>query len=246
MKLFMLGAALLAFVGAAPSPAPLAPLHPTMHGDFQHYTLALSWQPGWCASGPGCRSDQPHSTLLGIHGLWPSRPKALIDAGVTDPEYWRKGCDEFNHSDAAPVLDPKLTDELSVDMPHNESPLLTHEYDKHVQCFGFDANTYFATEIELHNRILNSPFGKYLIAQAGHQVAHADVDGAFYAAFGEKPSASPSLQLQCKNTGSRTILTEVWFTLHTEQVDAFQATASLMDTDPNQDTCPNSFFVPNW
>jgi ribonuclease I len=243
----MLGAALLAFVGAAPSPAPLAPLRPTQHGDFQHYTLALTWQPGWCSTGSGCLPDQPHATLIGVHGLWPSRPKMLIDAGMTDPQYWGKGCDAISHSDAAPSLDPKIAAELSVVMPHNHSSLLKHEYDKHVQCFGYDANTFFATELAMRDRIADSAFGKYLIAQAGHQVAHNDIVGAFYAAFGEKPSPSPSLQLQCEHdSSSRTILTQVWFTIHTEQVDAFPAAASLMETDPLQDTCPNSFYVPNW
>jgi ribonuclease I len=223
-----------------------APLAPEAHGDFEHYTFALTWQPGWCSTDEGCAVDQPKTELIGLHGLWASRPQDLIRAGVTDPEWWKKGCDYYQHSDAEPALEPALLQQLGTVMPHFvHGSLLTHEYDKHVQCFNFDPNGFFATELAMRKAVVNSAFGKYLVAQAGHDVTHDAVVAQFTSAFATThPTA---LQLQCDHSASgQTILTQFWITIKANDVGAFPQPASLMDTSPSQDTCPASFRVPAW
>lgn len=120
------------------SGADAATLTPAQHGDFAHYTFALTWQPGFCSTGAGCLSGQPHTALIGLHGLWASRPQALISRGISAPQWWSRGCDYFHHSDRAPRLSQAILEQLRAVMPHLKYSLLTHEYDKHVQCFGFD------------------------------------------------------------------------------------------------------------
>ena len=235
--------ALLALVLASPIAA--APLKPAVHGDFGHYTFALTWQPGICATDEGCLPNQPKKPLIGLHGLWASRPRKLIEAGVVDREWWSKGCDYYDHSDAAPPLGSALLQQLDAVMPHFEHSLLVHEYDKHVQCFKFDPTTFFSTELAMRHAVVESAFGKYLMAQAGRDVRHDAVIARFRSAF--STSHGTSLQLQCGRTAAgQTVLTQFWITIRTGEIGAFPQAASLMDALTNQDTCPATFRVPAW
>lgn len=73
----MLG--LLAAAGAVPPT-------PVRHGDFAHYTFAQTWQPGFCSSGGGSLRNQPNDVLIGLHGLWASRPRLLVDRSISAPQ----------------------------------------------------------------------------------------------------------------------------------------------------------------
>lgn len=220
-------------------------LKPALHGDFDHYTFALTWQPGICTTDGGCLPDQPRVPLIGLHGLWASRPHGLIEQGITDPQWWSKGCDYYVHSDASPPLGAALRRSLDGVMPHFEHSLLTHEYDKHVQCFGFDPTTFFSTELAMREALVESAFGKYLVARAGHVVTHEAVTAQFDSAFSTRASAS--LQLQCEqNDTGQVVLTQFWVTIRADAVAAFPRAGSLMDAPTNQDTCPASFLVPAW
>lgn len=235
--------ALLAVLLASPIAA--APLKPAVHGDFGHYTFALTWQPGICATDDGCLPDQPKTPLIGLHGLWASRPRQLIDAGVVDRQWWSKGCDYYEHSDAAPVLGATLRQRLDRVMPHFEHSLLTHEYDKHVQCFKFDPTAFFSTELAMRAAVVESAFGRYLMQQAGHDVRHDAVIARFRSAF--STSEGTSLQLQCGRTAAgQTVLTQFWITIKASEIGAFPRTVSLMDARTDQDTCPAAFRVPTW
>jgi len=92
---------------------------------------------------------------------------------------------------------------------------------------------------------VNSPFGTYLMAQAGRDVEHAAVLDAFKNAFAtDHPTA---LQLECGKTASgEVVLTQFWITIHSAQISAFPQPASFMDTPTNQDTCPASFRITAW
>ncbi|MGH8169372.1 MAG: ribonuclease T2 family protein [Steroidobacteraceae bacterium] len=223
-----------------------APLIPLRHNHFGHYTFALTWQPGFCSTGGGCLSDQPHSVLIGLHGLWASRPQSLIDRRISAPQWWSHGCDYYRHSDRAPRLPPAVLAGLDRVMPHLRQSLLTHEYDKHVQCFGFDAPQFFTTELRMRRQVLDSTFGRYLIVTAqGHEVRHQDVIGAFTRAFGTRQSAA--LQLRCeRNRHGQMVLTQLWFTLHADSTARFPRGHSLMNAPIAQDDCPARLLVPRW
>lgn len=235
---------LLGLLATAAS-ARAAPLAAARHGDFGHYTLALTWQPGFCATDGGCLPDQPHATLIGLHGLWASRPQALIRRGISAPQWWSHGCDYFDHSRGAPPLPPATLARLNAVMPHLQDSLLTHEYDKHVQCFGFDTQAFFETELRMRRQVADSAFGRYLTVTArGHDVRRTDVLHAFMRAFDtDRPS---SLQLRCgRNVRRRVVLTQLWITLRTDALASFPR-AGLMDAPTPQHNCPAHFQVPDW
>ena len=240
-----LAAAVLASLMILAGTAAADTLQPVRYGDFDHYTFALTWQPGFCGTAPGCLSDQPRAPLIGLHGLWASRPQVLIARGVSDPAWQRSGCDLLHHSDAAPVLPDALRQRLLAVMPHLASDLLHHEYDKHVQCFGFDPATFFATALAMHDRIADSPFAQDLAGRAGTAVRHADLVAAFEADF--HTAAPRALQLQCDaDPSGRSVLTQLWITLPTDGIDQFPAPATLIDSPTVQDNCPAVFLMPAW
>ena len=236
----------LATAAGAAAAAPAAPLIPPQHRDFGHYTFALTWQPGFCSTDGGCLRNQPRDVLIGLHGLWASRPRSLIERHISAPQWWRHGCDYYHHSDRGPRLPAAMLARLNQDMPHLRHPLLKHEYDKHVQCFGFDAATFFETELGMRRRVLDSAFGRYLTVTAqGHEVRHEDVIAAFMRAFGTRQSAA--LQLRCgRNRRGQVVLTQLWFTLHTDSTSRFPRDHSLMNAPIAQDNCPERFRVPRW
>jgi len=240
----------MAFACAAP-----AGLTPAKYADFDYYTFALTWQPGICAIDDGlligagrherCRADQPHAPLIGLHGLWPSRPHALIAANVRVQRWWSRGCDLLHHSGEEPILSPDLRAKLAAVMPQLPDNLLTHEYDKHVQCFGFDPARFFATALAMRSAVADAPFGRYLAAHRGAIVAHADVVAAFERRFGTADARA--VALQCARAGPGTkALTQIWMTIRASKIGAFPAAASLTHTPIDQDTCPATFLIPAW
>src|SRR5689334_8775518 len=77
---------------SAPAPAPDRRVGgPLASGDFDYFTLALSWSPGFCAVSGGPRdAEQCERGGLGfvVHGLWPQRARGLIEnceAGLRPP-----------------------------------------------------------------------------------------------------------------------------------------------------------------
>lgn len=226
-------------------PALAAPLEPVTHADFDHYTFALMWLPGTCSTGDGCLPDQPHTPLIGLHGLWASLPRDLRRKGVAEKmQWWAKGCAYYGTYEAPPALDPALQRRVEAVMPHFRDSLLTHEYDKHVACFGFDANEFFSTELAMRDAVVNSAFGRYLMQQTGHDVTHADVVRHFEGAFSTNRRAT--LQLQCHHAAGQAMLTQFSITIPTRELAAFPKPASFMDAPIDQDTCPAVFRIPAW
>jgi ribonuclease I (enterobacter ribonuclease) len=240
-RLLVLMLGVLAAAGAR-----AAPLRAARYGDFAHYTFALTWQPGFCSTDGGCQPDQPHTVLIGLHGLWASRPQSLIRRGVSDPQWWVRGCDYYRHSDSAPRLPRATLQRLNAVMPHLEDSLLTHEYDKHVQCFGFDPQTFFQTELDMRRDVVGSAFGRYLtVTVRGSEVSHADVIQAFSRDFGT--SQSSALQLRCgRNERGQVVLTQLWITLYKDALARFPRDDSFMNAPIPQDNCPARFRVPGW
>lgn len=240
-QLLVLLLGLLASAGAR-----AAPLVAARHGDFAHYTFALTWQPGFCSTDGGCLPEQPHTVLIGLHGLWASRPQSLIRRGISAPQWWRRGCDYYHHSDSAPRLPPATRLSLNAVMPRLKDNLLTHEYDKHVQCFGFDPQTFFQTELRMRGEVADSAFGRYLTVTArGHEIRRADLIRAFTRDYGTNQSAA--LQLRCgSNEQRRVVLTQLWITLYRDALPRFPRDDSFMNAPIAQDNCPARFLVPDW
>lgn len=233
---------LLAAGGAARARVP--DLQPAVHGDFDHYTLALTWQPGFCAEG-SCLAATAHASPIGLHGLWASLPTSLSDRGISNPQWWAKGCDYFQHSDAAPALPVAVRQALAVAMPQTEHDLLRHEYDKHVQCFGFNTVTFFQTELAMRDAVMETPFASMLIARTGQQVARTDLLDAFAKSF--RTDHPRALQLQCHvDHDGTTVLSQLWITIRHDRVADFPAPVSLTDSPVPQDNCPERFTVPGW
>lgn len=222
-----------------------APLKPSEHGDFEHYTFALTWQPGFCSTEKGCLADQPKNVLIGLHGLWASRPKSLIDQGVPREKWWQNGCDYFHQSDEVPALSPTLDRQLADVMPHLHDDLLIHEYDKHVQCFGLEPSVFFEKELAMRKSVVESGFGAYLTSRIGSSVTRKAVVEAFGTAF--RTSAPRAVQLRCDaDRSGRTVLTQFWTTIRAGEIDRFPDGASLEDAPVVQDNCPETFFIPTW
>ena len=226
-----------------------------VHADFEYYTLALTWQPGICdvneppptgGSAPErCAQGQPHEPLIGLHGLWPDRPQLLIRAGVPVASWWKDGCDLLHHSSDPPQLPAALAAEVASVMPHFRANLLTHEYDKHVQCLGFDAASFFSVAIAMRQAVAESSFGRYLIMDAGHVARHEDVRTAFMRSFGTLKGRA--LQLRCgRNPAGTVVLTQLWIGVRARELATFPKDQSLAVPRVDEDNCPTTFLVPSW
>ena len=240
--------AVLAFLAPAaahadlPGPVPV----PARYGDFDHDTLAVTWQPGFCTSGPGCLPDQPHGAAIGLHGLWASRPSMLRRQGVTEQQWWQAGCDDLApHASATPRLSPQLERRIAVLMPHLRRSLLAHEYGKHVACFGFSPEVFFAFEIAMRDAVAFGPWAMWLGGEAGHTVRHADATREFTRDF--HTSHPRAVQFRCDHDhAGHVVLTQMWITLRPDRLADFPEPETLVDAPVPQDNCPASFGVPTW
>jgi ribonuclease I (enterobacter ribonuclease) len=217
------------------------------HAGFDHYTFALTWQPGICQTEEGCRTDQPHAPLIGLHGLWASLPSDLVSRGVTVREWWSRGCDYYDRTTGAPPISSDLDQRVEAVMPQFQHDLLEHEYDKHVACFGFDPASFFSTELSMRDAVASSDFGRYLTQHAGQTVDHSAVVAAFTSGFAT--DRATALQLQCgKMADGTVVLTQFWMTIPTAQLASFPQSQAFMATPPDQDedNCPQSFRIPAW
>lgn len=226
--------------------AAIAVLQPAHHADFGHYTFALPWLPGMCnAKGGGCTAAQPHSTLVGLHGLWPSEPRTLIARGVAVQTWWARGCDLYGVARGAPPISAALGAAVRAVMPHFTYDLLAHEYDKHVRCFGFDPARFFRTELAMRDRVASSAFAAWLVARQGRRVTRTSVSDAFDAAFATR--SRTSLQLRCeRDVAGRPILTQLWITVRASALGRFPQGDALANAVQNQTSCPNAFVIPGW
>lgn len=230
-------AGLIVTLGLCLTPLLAWGLTPTRFSDFSHYTLALSWHPGFCASAgesrPECDAPQRYPALV-LHGLWPSLPGSLAARGMTRRQWWQEGCFHFSAPARAAgdfcalsplALDDRLAAELATDMPGRASCLERHEYAKHAACFGFGADDYFATALRLRDALVASAFGDYLRIHSATAVGRNELIAAFERAFGR--GQGRALKLQCVRDGGRALLTELQIGIRADALDAFPAASSL-------------------
>ncbi len=99
-------------------------------GDFDHYVLALSWAPAFCAHSTASRMSRECAVgrEMGfvVHGLWPQR----------------EGDRPLEFCAAVPTLAPEIVSQMLAIMP--DPVLIQHEWRAHGSCSGLTAEEYFA------------------------------------------------------------------------------------------------------
>jgi len=108
-------------------------------GQFDHYVLALSWSPTFCASNKGnqeqCAPDRDFAFI--VHGLWPQYDKGgwPADCGGPKPEW---------------VPDNVLSEMRDI-MPSKK--LIIHEWKKHGTCSGLGPAGYYDAVRAAYNNV---------------------------------------------------------------------------------------------
>ncbi|SFI08612.1 ribonuclease T2 family protein [Modicisalibacter xianhensis] len=205
-----------------------------------HYTLALTWHPGFCQTqGNPPRECREPSLQAGaddgfvLHGLWPSLPERFADDGVTRQRWWEKGCflerpradGGFCRAHAPFDFEDSLDDALDRAMPGRASCLDRYEYAKHAACLSLPAEAYFDKALDLLELVNASAFVDYVMIHRGSEVPRNALIQAFEAAFGE--GTGRALSLQCNGRGNR-VLTEVRIGIDAERLDDFPQSSSLV------------------
>lgn len=111
-------------------------------GQFDYYSLVLSWSPTHCASLPRGKTDpqcdvkrsRPYAFVL--HGLWPQYTRGYPD------RCWTRD---------RPFVPRKLINEMIDIMPSPK--LVIHEYKKHGTCSGLDPDGYYKLSRILFDKI---------------------------------------------------------------------------------------------
>lgn len=158
-------------------------------GDYNHYILALSWSPSYCAdrgdSDPAqCQRDRPFAFVL--HGLWPQAEGSYpLNCQTSD----------------AP--DDDLVQSMLDIMPSDR--LVTHEWQQHGSCTGSSPKDYFALSRKAFQSI-RIPADYVNLAKA-KSVQGSAVSAAFMAS--NKGLSADGISVRCRDNR----LSEVWICL---------------------------------
>jgi ribonuclease T2 len=110
-------------------------------GQFDYYTLVLSWSPTYCDSNAGrrdrlqCGAGRKYAFVL--HGLWPQHEKGW-------PQFCRVKKGNYYVSN-------KVLDSMLDIMPSRK--LVIHEWKKHGTCSGLHNRDYFAVSRQLFKSV---------------------------------------------------------------------------------------------
>jgi ribonuclease T2 len=125
-----LKAAVLALILSVAAPA-AAQRAGAPAGEFDHYLLALSWVPGWCAAEDvapdrDARCADGSGAGWGLHGLWPQ-----------DARGWPEFC-------RTPARDPTRRETAAMADLMGSGGQAWYQWRKHGRCSGLDPTVYFA------------------------------------------------------------------------------------------------------
>ena len=220
-------------------------------GDFDYYTLALSWQPAFCETKshkPECTSQDNgrfDATNFVLHGLWPNQND--------DPSHSFAYCGQSNTiintdkdgdwcSLPALPLSADVESELNIFMPGAESCLDHHEWYKHGTCAGMSADAYFALSNGLVASFAQTEFNQYIASHIGDELSRTDVLNRFAAEFG--PGSDDYLSLRCDKLDGISLLGEIRLTLNQDlaALDDFSTLFTDQDVSP-QGNCPQQFVI---
>ena len=200
-------------------------------GEF--YTLALSWQPGFCVLNqqrqlPECQQPQTNWVL---HGLWPSNRKA------PHPTY----CDGSHKQPAChyPKLGLDNSELLILEsiMPSVQSCRQRYQWHKHGSCSGLTPAAYFDTATRYTQWFRASPVANTLLSYQGKKVSKAKVLTLF-----KDWGAGDSVTLHCKQKNNHDVLQEIRLYLNRE-LDHTPSIKQLIHT-PLQQQCGDTFIIP--
>ncbi|GAA4897806.1 ribonuclease T2 family protein [Ferrimonas pelagia] len=155
---------------------------------FAHYTLAMSWHPGFCegkGKRPDCRNARPE---LVLHGLWPSNAKA------PHPAY----CDgsdrrSFCRYPSLSLADQQLSSLRRV-MPGVDVCLQRYQWHKHGSCAGLSRADYFERSIAYSLWLKESEPARQLRRHAGARLSRQQVLTWF-----DHWGAKGAVTLHCRN-----------------------------------------------
>ena len=157
-------------------------------GDFDYYTLVLSWSPTYCAGrkskdfDPQCdrRGARPYAFVL--HGLWPQYVKGFPERCRTRERPW---------------VPRKLINQMLDIMPNPK--LVIHEYKKHGTCTGLKPEGYFQLSRKLFSTIKIPR--KYIEPTQAQTISPQDLETEFLAA---NPNLKPDMfAISCGGPGNR-------------------------------------------
>lgn len=237
---FLAGLALVLLAALAQADTAMERLHAE---GFEHYTLALTWHPGFCTTRtrPPRECRQPSlraGTAQGfvLHGLWPSLPERFAEQGIDRRRWWQQGCfleqpradGSFCRAHPPLGLDDALAKALNGTMPGRASCLDRYQYAKHAACLALSEEDYFAASVTLVEIVNQSAFGAFVTLNQGGEVNRNDLIAAFEASFGA--GTGRALRLECHGRGNR-VLTEVRIGIAAERLADFPSAASLVRQD---------------
>lgn len=225
-----------------------APLWANADGDFDYYTLALSWQPAFCETNsrkPECASQTSSrydATNFVLHGLWPNQHD--------DPSHDFAYCEQSDSiierdrrdwCELPPLsLSDTIADELQVFMPGSASCLQNHEWYKHGTCAGMSDDAYFALSNELVDQFSQTAFNQYVGEHVGEEVSRRDLLTVFEDEFG----TDEYLSLRCTDIDGVSTLSEIRLPLKQNLDDV----SNFSDIFPSeyirpQGNCPSYFMI---
>jgi ribonuclease T2 len=235
---------LLAALAAA---APSARAQSSNAGQFDSYTLSLSWQPEFCEGKPGlpeCRTESAgrfDAANLSLHGLWPDVNGDSSHAyGYCGVDAATRGLDKAPTwcRLPAPTLSDATRAALTTAMPGAASCLDHHEWVRHGTCSGLSADAYFALAASLVKQVAATSFGQFLSAHAGKTVSADDALAAFESDLGKRTMVS----LNCATVRGASALSEVRLHLPASLAPGAKLKTSLIATG-DRGNCPASFLL---
>jgi ribonuclease T2 len=217
--------------------------------EFDHYVLALSWEPAFCQF----HNDKPECGALGandfaaghlsVHGLWPNSGPSegptycAVDAATQKLDQPQSWCEM-----PEPQLSDKTRAALEPAMPGVSSCLDRHEWIKHGTCTGVSADSYFATSVRLANAVQATKLGEVLEANVGRYVTPQQLINAFEASFGA--GSSQALTLVCTQGGGLAYLSEVRIALKPDALKGALEHDDLYLKDGGEaGSCPDTIRV---
>ncbi len=166
-------------------------------GDFDYYSLVLSWSPAHCASSEGRDDDTQCARRDGrrygfiLHGLWPQ---------------YERGYPEDCPTRTRPYVPQPVIDDMLDVMP--SKGLIIHEYRKHGTCSGLSPEAYYETARRFYDS-LTIP-DRFQSPSAAQSVNPGDVVQAFVAA---NPKLKPDMiAVACRGPGNRLQEVRICFT----------------------------------
>jgi ribonuclease T2 len=225
---------------------------PALAQEPRDFTLALSWQAGFCAM----RSDDASCAATGdwarrhftLHGLWPNvdrngdgRFNADDNYCLVEPErrqYIERRWEEL----PAPELSDATRQDLERVMPGTAALLERHQWVKHGTCSGFDAEHFFRTAIDRTEDLAATEFSRFVAAQAGRTVRRGDLLDRFELDFGK--GSGRALRLFCKRPEGAVVLAEIRLGLRSHRIGLPMTRGSLaIPVYPQRSTCPERFLI---